>query len=246
MKVHRLDGEYEWLEEWIPKVRLVAPWEGAEALLEDERRMFEALDATGDVYDTVPYKAVQMVFFGLPPGEGSDGVFFGYKAIESELLNIEDLAAAQKRLGLSAEELLAEPHSYVDRFGEYKAPFEVAIKVAKHCCRTFTQDILRCVQAEEDALKEAVTSGYYTFPDRRYRSWRDNDGFEILRTRAEERLFPLIFNQSTYMVSSLDLRACSRSLVALATREYKDATCRMCENPSSYFPNSLSSRHVGE
>jgi hypothetical protein len=69
-----------------------------------------------------------------------------------------------------------------------KLPFEVAMKVAKHCCRTFTQDILRYVQAEEDALKEAVVSGYYTFPDHRYRSWRDKDGFEILRTRAEEWL----------------------------------------------------------
>ena len=37
-------------------------------------------------------------------------------------------------------------------------------------------------------IKEAVASGYYTFPDRRYRSWRDKDGFEILRTRAEEWL----------------------------------------------------------
>jgi hypothetical protein len=26
------------------------------------------------------------------------------------------------------------------------------------------------------------------FPDRRYRSWRDKDGFEILRARAEEWL----------------------------------------------------------
>lgn len=186
-KVRWLDGEYEGLEEWIPKVRLVAPWEEAESLLEDERRMFEALDSTGDVYDTVPYKAVRMVFFALPPGEGSDSVFFGYKAIESELLNIEDLDAARKRLGLSAEELLAEPHSYVDRFSEYKAPFEVAVKVAKHCCRKFTQDMLRYVQAEEDALKDAVISGYYAFPERRYRSWKDKDGFEILRTRAEER-----------------------------------------------------------
>jgi hypothetical protein len=187
-KVRWLDGEYEGLEEWIPKVRLVAPWEEAEALLEDERRMFEALDATGDVYGTMPYKAVRMVFFALPPGEVGDGVFFGYKAIESELLNIEDLEAAQKRLELSSEELLAEPHSYVDRFGEYKAPFEVAVKVARHCCQTLTRDMLRYVQAEEDALKDAVVSGYYTFPDRRYRSWRDKDGFEILRTRAEEWL----------------------------------------------------------
>ena len=33
--------------------------------MEDERRMFEALDATGDVYDTVPYKAVQKAMLAL-------------------------------------------------------------------------------------------------------------------------------------------------------------------------------------
>lgn len=49
VRVRRLDDEYEGLEEWVPKVRLVAPWDEVEALLEDERRMFEALDATGDV-----------------------------------------------------------------------------------------------------------------------------------------------------------------------------------------------------
>lgn len=109
-KVRWLNGEYEGLEEWIPKVRLVAPWEEAEALLEDERRMFEALDATEEVYGTVPYKAVRTVFFALLPGEGGDDVFFGHKAIESELLNIEDLDAVERRLGLPAQELLAKPH----------------------------------------------------------------------------------------------------------------------------------------
>ena len=49
MKVRRLDGEYEGLEEWVPKVRLVVPWDEQEALLEDERRMFAALEASGDV-----------------------------------------------------------------------------------------------------------------------------------------------------------------------------------------------------
>ena len=59
---------------------------------------------------------------------------------------------------------------------------------AQHCCRTFASDVLRYVHAEEDALREATVSGYYTFPARRYRSWSDKDGFEILRTRAEEWL----------------------------------------------------------
>jgi hypothetical protein len=53
VKVRRLDGEYEGLEEWVSKVRILAPWEAAEALIEDERRMFTALEASGDVYDSV-------------------------------------------------------------------------------------------------------------------------------------------------------------------------------------------------
>lgn len=39
----------------------------------------------------------------------------------------------------------------------------MAVEVAKHCCERFTRDVLRYVQAEEDALKDAVISGYYAF-----------------------------------------------------------------------------------
>ena len=89
--------------------------------------MFEALDASGDVYDTVPYKAVQKTMRALPfdPQAGEE-MYLGYKAIESELLVIEDLDATAGQLGLSAGNLRAKPHSYVDRFGDYKAPFFVA------------------------------------------------------------------------------------------------------------------------
>lgn len=59
VKVRWLDGEYEGLDEWVPKVRLVVPWDQKEALLEDERRMFAALEASGDVYGTTTYRAVR-------------------------------------------------------------------------------------------------------------------------------------------------------------------------------------------
>ena len=61
-KVRWLDGEYEGFEEWVPKVRLVVLWEEKEALPEDERRMFAALEASGDVYGTTTYRAVERVF----------------------------------------------------------------------------------------------------------------------------------------------------------------------------------------
>ena len=107
-KVRWLDGEYEGLEEWVPKIRLVVPWEEKEALLKDERRMFAALEVSDDVYGTATYLAVETVFFAIPQEAGAE-VWCGMKAVERQLLSIDDL---------DAEELLAEPHSYVDRSGE--------------------------------------------------------------------------------------------------------------------------------
>jgi len=105
VKVRWLDGEYEGLEEWVPKVRLVSPWGEVEALLDDERRMFAALEASGDVYGTTIYKAVETVFFAIPQ-EAEAEVLFGMKAIERELLSIDDLDVAAARLGLDAGEAL--------------------------------------------------------------------------------------------------------------------------------------------
>ena len=70
MKVRWLDGEYEGLGEWGPKVRLVAPWDEAGALLED------ALKASGDVYVTTTYKVVETVFVAIPQEAGAE-VSFG-------------------------------------------------------------------------------------------------------------------------------------------------------------------------
>ncbi len=64
--MRRLDGEYEGLGEWVPKARLVAPWDEAERLLEDERRTLAALGASGDALGTVPYRAAELVFFCVP------------------------------------------------------------------------------------------------------------------------------------------------------------------------------------
>jgi hypothetical protein len=64
-KVRWLDGEYEGPKEWVPKVRLLVTWAEMEALLEDERRMFAALKASGDVYGTTTYRAVETVFFAV-------------------------------------------------------------------------------------------------------------------------------------------------------------------------------------
>lgn len=180
VRIRWLDGEYEGLEEWVPKVRLVASWEQAKALLEDEERMLAALDASGEVYETVPWRAVQMVFWSLPQGL-SEEIHLGHRAIERELLVIRDLDTTTG-IGLDTEALLAEPNAFIDRFGEYKAPFQAAVQVAKQCCERFAQDVLRYVKVEEDALQDAVVSGYYAWPGLK------GEVSHVRREWAEERL----------------------------------------------------------
>jgi hypothetical protein len=132
VRIRWLDGEYEGLEEWVPMVRLVAAWDQADAFLEDERRVLRALAASGDAYGTLEWKAAQEVFFGLPEYVE---VALGWNGGQQELLFIENLDTTAPLLGLRPDELLAEPEAFVDRAGWYKAPFPVALKVARLCCQ---------------------------------------------------------------------------------------------------------------
>ena len=115
----------------------------------------------------------------------------GYRAVERELLVIRDLEETALRLGLRAEDLLAEPHAYVARLGDYKAPWSVALRVAKHCCERFSQDVLRYIQREEDELREQITTGRYAsrFSEREFGM---DCGYAEERLREQEPIFALI------------------------------------------------------
>jgi hypothetical protein len=76
VRIRRLDGEYEGLEEWVPRTRLLVLWSYVEALMEDERRVLAALAASDEVYETPRHKAVERVFWALPL-EG-DVISLGY------------------------------------------------------------------------------------------------------------------------------------------------------------------------
>jgi hypothetical protein len=101
-RVRWLGGEYEGLEEWVPKIRLLAPWEEAEALLEDERQMLAAVAASEDNgSDEVEWEAVEKVFGTLSKfSNPSEEVILGYDAVEEDLLAIQNLDGAARRLGL--------------------------------------------------------------------------------------------------------------------------------------------------
>lgn len=159
VRVLWLDGEYEGLEEWTPKMRLLAPWEEAEALIEDERRMVEAVEHSEEAWDDLSWGAVETVFFAVSKhASAEDELILGYKAFENQLLFVHNLESAAIRYRLDPQELRAAPFSFIDRFGSYRGPFQTALKVAERCCRTFPREVLRYVQGKEDELREDLIS----------------------------------------------------------------------------------------
>jgi hypothetical protein len=112
----------------VPQLRLVAPWKEAQALLENERHSEAAMEAFENMCRTVAWQAAEMVFWAVSVEDGID-----YRAVERELLVIGDLEETAPRPGLQAEDLLAETHSYVDRFGDYKAPNGATLEGRRLC-----------------------------------------------------------------------------------------------------------------
>jgi hypothetical protein len=196
-QIRWLDGEYEGLEEWIPAVRLVVPWEEAEAFLQDERREMEALEASEGALSRAEWEAVVEVIFNLvdvvppPPGE-RERVDIDISTHEEGLLHMRSFEETVPELGLEPKVLLAEPYAYIDRFGTYNAPLQTALWVAKHCCRRFGQHFFRKVRATEDALQVAAATGYYTPPGFPQLTQRMRIEQVVAEWHAREPVFALV------------------------------------------------------
>lgn len=60
-----------------------------------------------------------------------------------------------------------------------KAPFQTALKVAKHCCRRFPREVLGRLHKEEEELRQELVSGNLEPPDSwwvdstRHREWAE-------------------------------------------------------------------------
>ncbi len=116
--------------------------------------------------DVVTWEAVERVFGTLSrTSDPSEELILGYNAVEENLFAVQNLDAVVQRLGLDKEEMLAEPHAFVDRSGWYKAPFRTAVEVAKHCCRRSPREVLGRLKKEEDELRQELVSGNLVPPD---------------------------------------------------------------------------------
>jgi hypothetical protein len=156
VRVRYLGGEYEGLEEWVPAIRLIADWQDAEALLRDEKALLHACELSDDA-GQVPYREpVDCVLAALAEVLGAELIHTGWPAYEDGLLVIERFPESAVAIGLDPQALLHEPGAYVDRFGDYRAPFGVALSVAKHVCGSYGDAVAGYTAREQRKYVEKI------------------------------------------------------------------------------------------
>ena len=159
VRVVHLEGDYSGLKEWVPKQRLLVPWSEADALCADERRALAAADISYCTEQTALKDAVDWVFSGVCQVSRREYVVIGWTGLYNGLLRIRDLDEAVHALSLDRDKLLAEPGAFIDRHGEYVAPFSTAVWLAQDFCRRFPVQILSHVrEKEEDCCQQIAQS----------------------------------------------------------------------------------------
>lgn len=100
VRIRYLDGEYEGLEEWVPKTRLLVPWEDVEAFCKDERCLLDACEVSEVVDGTIPYEAGGWVFAAIAELFNEELVLTGWKTVERDLIIVHNFDKAVQKLNL--------------------------------------------------------------------------------------------------------------------------------------------------
>lgn len=95
VRVRWLDGEYADLEEWVPKGRLVVPWDEADGFLDDERHLMALVESSGLGGGGPLPRAVRLALDAQPFGSCGG---LGYER-EDRVLQIYDFESAAQDLG---------------------------------------------------------------------------------------------------------------------------------------------------
>lgn len=183
VRVRWLDGEYEGLDQWISKRRLVVPWDERDAFLSDEAHL-NRLDAqTTVVNGSVEWWSVLLVLLSdaardLHEIHGGDCT-----------CEIENFESREDWLGISRHDLLSEPFAFIDRFGTYHAPFSVAEKLARRLCELGPRDVVRRLGDEEAELRQRAISGHRFTMGRKKEEWVVPAEHYAKELRERERAF---------------------------------------------------------
>jgi hypothetical protein len=149
VKIRRLDGDHEGLEEWVPTRYLLCAWEERDACLHDERAEAALRQDQDDQSDKVMRDAIVAVMEST--GEQTASFWNGWS----------DEPAVIKRLwtraGLTGNPLHHHHLAYKDRRGRWHLPYGSALTFATAFAKAEPESVLMHVDAEE---REMRSKGY--------------------------------------------------------------------------------------
>jgi hypothetical protein len=178
VRVRFLDGDDDGLEEWVPKVRLIVPWRMAAALIEDERRFDKAWEASEQAYESLEYEAADEVFGAYPR---VNGILLGWRPAHAATIKISDLNTVAEDLHLDPAVLQQADLAFVDRNGNYIAPWPVAVDLAHRICTVMPDVMLARIGAQERELRRDALYG-------RQSTQRDGEVWQVPAEACAERL----------------------------------------------------------
>ncbi|MCO5218684.1 MAG: hypothetical protein M9909_07620 [Thermomicrobiales bacterium] len=144
VKVKYLGGEYAGLDEWVPKTRLVVPWESHDAWWEEQRNQLEAIKL-GEPASDDEYMAVLHVFAAY---EGEAVFSTDHRTQTWGLLEVVDEEAALEALAGSGIRLEELPGYYRNSSGSPRASWSATLEIAQYLCRAFSSKIAESVERD--------------------------------------------------------------------------------------------------
>ena len=140
---------------WLPRGRLLAPWDEAERLVEEECRKAAAV-AASESPDQVVGAAVDLVLEICPP---MLGMWIGHRSQDLNLVSIRDVAAAATWLGVEEAALMALPGAFVDRTGRFWAPWAAAEPLARMVVAAYPEAVLEVIEWERRDQELVILTG---------------------------------------------------------------------------------------
>jgi hypothetical protein len=157
VRVRMLGGEYEGLDFWVPKQRLLVKWDEVDAWKRDEELFEEVRKASEGMRDTPEYNAALLVLEAYPR---SSALSLGWNRHEAATLRVWALGDVCRDLGLEEASIRNEQFSFVDRSGCYVAPWLVAERIARRIAEVYSDLVLGTVDREERHMQEEAIYGH--------------------------------------------------------------------------------------
>jgi hypothetical protein len=154
VRIRWLDGEYDGLVQWVPTIRLIAPWGEIPDLLSDEARLLQLRELQSPPLDPVHIRAIQQIYYA------TDGpVVFDADISKPVHATIDNFHLYANQLPVGPEMLLASAGAYIDSAGSLQVGQEMALKLAKALCLTNGSQILERTMAEIQEARRTVQTG---------------------------------------------------------------------------------------